>query len=88
MTTITINERTKAGKIVLELAKILSVSNKGVAIETKLVEKPASKAKEGMSNSELLTQSSYDPKFVAMLKKRIAKEKFTPITTKSIWESI
>ena len=32
MTTITINERTKAGKTLLELAKILSSSNKGVII--------------------------------------------------------
>jgi hypothetical protein len=36
MTTITINERTKAGKTLLELAKILSASNKGVVIETGL----------------------------------------------------
>lgn len=35
MTTITINERTKAGKIVLELAKMLSVTNKGVRIDQK-----------------------------------------------------
>lgn len=33
MTTITINERTKAGKMLLELAKMLSESNKGVAID-------------------------------------------------------
>jgi len=33
MTTITINERTKAGKTLLELAKLLAVSNKGVKIE-------------------------------------------------------
>lgn len=78
MTIITINERTKAGKIVLELAKMLSVSNKGVEIETSVKEMPVSKVNE----------SNYDPKFVAMIKNRIAKEKFTPITTKSIWESI
>ena len=35
MTTITINEKTKAGKIVLELAKMLSVTNKGVRIDQK-----------------------------------------------------
>jgi uncharacterized protein YrrD len=35
MTTITVNERTKAGKIVLELAKMLSVTNKGVVIDQK-----------------------------------------------------
>lgn len=78
MTTITINERTKAGKIVLELAKMLSVSNKGVEIETSVKEMPVSKVNE----------DNYDPKFVAIIKNRIAKEKFIPITTKSIWESI
>ncbi len=36
MTTITINERTKAGKIVLELAKMLSVTNKGISIDSEL----------------------------------------------------
>lgn len=36
MTTITINERTKAGKIVLELAKMLSATNKGVSIDSGL----------------------------------------------------
>lgn len=33
MTTITVNKRTKAGKALLELAKLLSISNKGVIIE-------------------------------------------------------
>lgn len=80
MTTITINERIKAGKIVLELAKILSGSNKGVVIEENTnLEKSISNAKEG---------DYYDPKFVAMIKNRITKEKFSPITTNSIWESI
>ncbi|NGY35916.1 hypothetical protein FQU23_000120 [Flavobacterium sp. XN-5] len=32
MTTITINERTKAGKALLEMAKLLAVTNKGVEI--------------------------------------------------------
>lgn len=41
MTTITINERTKAGKTLLELAKILSASNKGVIIESEATEKTA-----------------------------------------------
>jgi hypothetical protein len=34
MTTIIINERTKAGKTMLELAKMLSASNKGVSFGT------------------------------------------------------
>ena len=33
MTIITINERTKAGKTLLELAKLLSVNDKGVEIK-------------------------------------------------------
>ena len=59
---------------------MLSVLNKEVVIEENtIVEKPISDAKE---------EDFYDANFVAMMKKRIAKEKFTPITTKSIWESI
>jgi hypothetical protein len=38
MTTITINEHTKAGKTLLELAKMLSASNEGVKIEKVLPE--------------------------------------------------
>ena len=34
MTTITINECTKAGKTLLELANLLAISNKGVTIDT------------------------------------------------------
>ena len=33
MTTITINKRTKAGKTLLELARMLAISNKGVTID-------------------------------------------------------
>ena len=33
MTTININERTKAGKTLLELAKLLAITNKGVSID-------------------------------------------------------
>lgn len=36
MTTITINERTKAGKALLELANLLASSNKGVIINVGL----------------------------------------------------
>lgn len=37
MTTITINKRTKAGKTLLELARMLAVTNKGVIIDEDLV---------------------------------------------------
>lgn len=39
MTTITINERTKAGRTLLELAKILAVNNEGVQISSDVKEK-------------------------------------------------
>lgn len=38
MTTITINERTKAGRTLLELAKILAVNNEGVQISSDVEE--------------------------------------------------
>lgn len=81
MTTITINERTKAGKTLLELAKLLSVSNKGVSID------------EGIDKELILEEekSVYNPKFVAKIKlaeKQIKEGKTTTINTESIWESI
>ncbi len=81
MTTITINERTKAGKTLLELAKLLSVSNKGVTIEV------------GVEKELILEEekSIYNPKFVDKIKlaeKQIKEGKTTTISTKSIWESI
>ena len=78
MTIITINERTKAGKTLLELAKILSLSNKGVQISEKELKKPTT-AKE---------KSPYDPKFVAMIKRRAKSDTFIPIDPKNLWESI
>ena len=80
MTTITINERTKAGKTLLELAKMLSVSNKGVSIDVAL-------GKESVPKKA----SKYNPKFVEKIelaKKQINEGKSTTITTESIWESI
>ncbi|TRX24101.1 hypothetical protein FNW25_12435 [Flavobacterium franklandianum] len=79
MITITINERTKAGKTLLELAKILSTSNKGVVINEGKIE---------ITNEE---KSIYNPKFLAKIKlaeKQIKEGKTTTISTKSIWESI
>ena len=76
MTTITINERTKAGKTLLELAKILSTSNKGVFIDTGL-KKPAA------TNEK----SPYNPKFVAMIKSSAKQKTGKVIDTKDIWGS-
>jgi hypothetical protein len=79
MTTITINERTKAGKTLLELAKLLSTSNKGVVIDASL-KKPLVEEK-----------NPYNLKFLSKIKlaeKQIKEGKTTTISTKSIWESI
>jgi len=79
MTTITINERTKAGKTLLELAKILSISNKGVAIiETGL----------GKSISKTNEKSPYDPKFVKMVLSSAKSKKRTVINPNNIWGSL
>lgn len=40
MTTITINKRTKAGKTLLELARMLAISNKGVTIDEDEADSP------------------------------------------------
>jgi hypothetical protein len=79
MTTITINERTKAGKIVLELAKILSVSSKGVTI-----------SEDGLKNNIASTEekSPYDPKFVEKIKRAEKRANYTKIDPNDIWGSI
>lgn len=53
MTTITINERTKAGKTLLDLARMLSESNKGVSVNVEL-RKPVAKLKELTSKQKAL----------------------------------
>ncbi len=78
MTTITINERTKAGKTLLELAKLLSVSNKGVRID------------EGVEKGLILEEekSVYNPKFVAMVKKAQKSTKRTIVDPNDVWGSL
>ncbi len=76
MTTITINERTKAGKAILELAKILSESSKGIAIE------------KGLKKPSVTAKSTYNPRFVAMVKKAQKSTKRTVINPNDIWGSL
>lgn len=78
MTTITINERTKAGKTLLELAKLLAIANKGVVID------------EGVEKELILKEekSSYNPKFVAMVKKAQKSTKRTIIDPNDVWGSL
>jgi hypothetical protein len=72
MTTITINERTKAGKIVLELAKMLSVTNKGVRIEEK---------------DENLYSAAFAAK-IKRAEENIKKGKTKVLNSNDVWESL
>ena len=80
MTTITINERTKAGKIVLELAKMLSVTNKGVSIDSEL-------NKTAVTVTER-KKDTYSPEFVKMILKSAKSKKRTVINPDDVWGSL
>jgi hypothetical protein len=81
MTTITINERTKAGKIVLELAKMLSATNKGVCIDSGLNNHPTVQTIER-------EKDNYNPEFVKMVLKSAKSKKRTVINPADIWGSL
>lgn len=76
MTTITINERTKAGKIVLELAKMLSATNKGVSIDSEL------------NSTAVIEKDNYNPEFVKMVLKSAKSKKRTVINPDDVWVSL
>ena len=78
MTTITINERTKAGKIVLELAKMLSATNKGVRIDSELNNTTVAEREK----------DNYNPEFVKMVLKSAKSKKRTLINPDDIWGSL
>lgn len=80
MTTITINERTKAGKIVLELAKMLSVTNKGVCIDSE-----SNKPTLPVIEKE---KDNYNPEFVKMVLKSAKSKKRTVLNPDDIWGSL
>ena len=73
MTTITINDRTKAGKSFLEYAKNLPF----VKINT-----------DNKLEKEVVTEEHYNPKFVAMVKKAQRSKKRTVINPNDIWGSL
>jgi hypothetical protein len=84
MTTITLNERTKAGKTLLEMAKLLSKTNKGVTIEEGLKKKGLKTTKE---------ERPYNPEFVKMILERDAdiksgKSKCITVDPDDIWGSL
>ena len=76
MKTITINERTKAGKIVLELAKMLSATNKGVSIDSEL------------NSTAVIEKDNYNPEFVKMVLKSAKSKKRTVINPDDVWGSL
>jgi hypothetical protein len=72
MTVIKLNIRTKAGKAILELAKLLlSAKAKGVEI---------------ISENE--EDSFYDKEFVKKIKKAESSNNRTRVTSKNLWENI
>lgn len=84
MTTITLNESTKAGKTLLEMAKLLSKTSKGVAINEGSKKKGLKSAKE---------ESPYNPEFVKMILERDAdiksgKSKCITVDPDDIWGSL
>lgn len=75
MTTIIINKRTKAGKLLFEMAKLLSEKEEGVVIKE--------------NNKE--EKSPYNPEFVKKVKeaeKNIEQGKTITLDPNNVWESI
>jgi hypothetical protein len=75
MTTITINEHSRVGKTLLELAKILSVTDEGAEIEINVT-------------SEAEEKSPYSPEFVKKVLESARSEKRTVIDPNDIWGSL
>lgn len=69
MTTITINERTKAGKALLELANLLASSNKGVIINVGL-------GKPVLKKTKVLDKSTETKNFSKTVNKNMTKKLF------------
>jgi hypothetical protein len=77
MTTITINERSKAGKNLLELAQILAKTNKGIDIST--------------PSNDHKTKKNYNSDFVKMVLKSAESAKkgnTTTVNPNDIWGSL
>lgn len=79
MTTITlkINERTKAGKAFLEMTNVLVKESKGIEIISTGSNKTVEKESE-----------TYNPEFVAMIKKAQKSKKRTVVDPNDIWGSL
>jgi hypothetical protein len=75
MATITINTRTKAGKMLLEIAKLLSESSKGIIIESAV-------------NKEVKTKSHYNQRFVSMIKQSAKQKTGKTINPNDVWGSL
>ena len=98
MQTITVDTRTKAGKIIIELATMFSKLDKGVIITPNGLRKPALKtsafkrdAKPKESKRKPLTHllnETYNPNFVAMVLKAKKSKNRTQIDPKNVWENI
>lgn len=73
MTTITVNKKSKAGKILLDLAKMLSEKNaKDVLI----------------SEKNVVGESPYDPEFVAKIEQAEKEADFVEVNPEDLWGSL
>ncbi|MDR6968135.1 hypothetical protein J2X31_002150 [Flavobacterium arsenatis] len=72
MTTITINKRTKEGKLLFEMAKLLSENSKGVVI----------------TENDEKEKSPYNPEFVKKVLNSHKNDKRVTIKADKLWESI
>ncbi|WP_028298536.1 DUF2683 family protein [Olivibacter sitiensis] len=73
MTTITISKRTKAGKLLIEMAKLLSEKSDGIVI----------------TESEKELKSPYNPEFVKKIKESAANDKRYEVNDiDELWESL
>ncbi|MFA7446617.1 MAG: DUF2683 family protein [Flavobacteriaceae bacterium] len=73
MTTITINKRTKAGKLLFEMAKLLSEKEEGVVIK----------------ENDKEEKSPYNPEFVKeILDSAASKKRYEVKNVDELWESL
>lgn len=75
MATITVNTRTKAGKMLLEIARLLSESSKGISIESAV-------------KKEAEPKPHYNQRFVSMIKQSAKQKNGKTINPNDVWGSL
>lgn len=73
MTTITVNKKSKAGKLLLELAKMLSEKNANDVL---------------ISEKNGVGESHYNPEFVAKIEQAEKEADFVEVNPEDLWGSL